>query len=235
MKPELSIGQSPVGMTFGRKAGILHHSTGMPIVRRASGASIMKKLFSALIVAFMASSPAPVNAGGFALAHAPVDAAFSCTEHFAGQFIELGDALGTDCIVTRLVDVDGRLFSRMYSGDGSKNEDWYGWRQPLLSPCDCEVMAVNINPVTNEPGKPGKPPASLIMFRRDDGVWFVYGHLQEAIVRVGDKVTAGQAVARIGNNGYGRVPHVHVGAWRGEEALQIRWDQSTMKLPPEFR
>lgn len=186
-------------------------------------------------IAFVASGRALAGSDGVALAHAPVDASFSCTEHFAGQFSSPGDALGTDCVVTRLVETDGRLFSRMYSGDGFRNEDWYGWQQPLLSPCDCEVVGVTINPVTNEPGKLGNPPASSITFKREDGVHFVYAHIQDAAVHVGDRVAAGQLVARIGNNGYGRVPHVHVGAWRGNEPLQVRWDQSSMKIPPEFR
>ena len=35
---------------------------------------------------------------------------------------------------------------------------------------------------------------------------------------------AGQVVARVGNNGYGRSPHIHIGAWKGENPYQIRWD-----------
>ena len=48
------------------------------------------------------------------------------------------------------------------------------------------------------------------------------------VVRVwrneGDTVRAGQFVARVGNNGYGRSPHIHVGAWKGQTPYQIRWD-----------
>ena len=195
----------------------------------------MTALLPLFIFASLLPSSAIAESEGYALAHAPVDAAFSCTEHFAGQFDRVGDALGTDCLVTRLVEVNGRLFSRTYVGDGFNNEYLVGCILSFLPPCDCVVVDVRINPITNEPGKVGKPPASSLTFRRNDGVHFLYAHIQDPIVRVGDRVAAGQAVAHIGNNGYGRVPHVHVAAWQGEGPLQIRWDQKSMKLPPEFR
>jgi hypothetical protein len=196
----------------------------------------MKPLIKIVAAALLVTSQtAPAQNIEAVLAHAPVDAIFFCTEHFAGQFTEVGDALGSDCVVHRLVEVDGRFFSRAFASDGSRNEDWYGWNQPLLAPCDCEVVNIRINPVVNTPGKVGSPPASSATFRRSDGVHFVYAHIQDIVVRQGDKVQAGQPFAKIGNNGYGRTPHVHVGAWRGAAPLQIRWDQRTMRLPPEFR
>jgi hypothetical protein len=109
-------------------------------------------------------------------AHPPVDASYTCSEHPEGQLPSLGDALGTDCVVFRLVAIDGRTWSRSHFGDGFANEDWYGWREPLLSPCDCEVTRVNVNSDTNVPGILGKPPASFIVFRQDDGTHFLYAH-----------------------------------------------------------
>ncbi|MFM5981608.1 MAG: M23 family metallopeptidase [Sphaerospermopsis kisseleviana] len=169
------------------------------------------------------------------LAHAPFDSFFSCSEHFAGQFKFVGDALGTDCVVQKLTEVNGLFFSRAFTSDGSRNEDWYGWNMPIQAPCDCIVTSVSINSVTNSPGKVGKPPASIVEFRREDGVHFLYAHIQDPSVKVGETVRAGQAFAKVGNNGYGRIPHVHVGAWRDKEPLQVRWDQRTMRLPPELR
>ena len=169
------------------------------------------------------------------LAHPPVDAFYSCSEHFAEQFKWLGDALGTDCQVNRLVEVDGRLFSRTYEGDGSRNEQWYGWDASLLSPCACEVIKLHENPVVNQPGVLGEPPASHVVLRAADGTHFLLAHIQQPEVAVGDRVLPGQKIAHIGNNGYGRTPHVHIGAWRGETPLQIRWDQTKMRLAPEFR
>ena len=171
----------------------------------------------------------------FALAHPPVDAFFSCSEHFLGQFEGVGDALGTDCVAQRLVEEHGRLWSRAYIKDGAANEDWFGWSMDVLSPCECEVVNVYINESVNIPGVMGEGRASSIDFKRADGVHFTMAHVRDVVVKVGDMVNPGQPVAKVGNNGYSRNPHVHVAAWIDKTPLQIRWDQSKMKLPPEFR
>lgn len=40
-------------------------------------------------------------------------------------------------------------------------------------------------------------------------------------VEVNDKVEAGQIIAKCGNNGTSWNPHIHVGAWKGNQPLQI--------------
>lgn len=95
------------------------------------------------------------------LAHPPVDAFFTCSEHFKGQFDGVGDALGADCVAQRLIEEDGRLWSRSYADQGHKNEDWYGWHMDLLSPCSCEVVDVHTNDAQNEPGIMGEGRAML--------------------------------------------------------------------------
>jgi hypothetical protein len=177
----------------------------------------------------------PGNGIPVVLAHPPFDGFFSCSEHFAGQFEALGDALGADCTSERLESLDGRFFARAYRGLGLENEDWYGWNQPVLAPCRGEVMRLHINPVTNRPGTAGRPPASSVTVRCQDGTHFLYAHIQAPAVSVGQRVVAGQELARVGNNGYGRSPHVHIGVWMGSKPLQIRWDQTKMTLPPEFQ
>ena len=196
----------------------------------------MRDLTTAIVLIFASASSALASpTPEVAIAHPPVDAFYSCSEHFAGQFSSLGDALGTDCTPQRLTEVDGRLWSRAYANDGASNEDWYGWSMELLSPCDCEVVEVFENNVQNTPGVMGKGRAASVDFKRSDGVHFTYAHVRNVLVSVGDKVVSGQPVAMIGNNGYSRSPHVHVAAWHGKTPLQIRWDQTKMKLPPEFR
>ncbi len=164
------------------------------------------------------------------LAHPVFKDAFTCSEHAAGELPYLGDDLGTDCVVEQFVNQGGRAFMRMYATDGLKNEDWFGWKRPVLSPCDCVIVSVRINPVTNEPGKTGKPPASSIELKTADGISVVLAHIQEPTVKEGDRVSAGQPVAVVGNNGFARNPHIHIGAWRGRDALQIRWDQKHIPI-----
>jgi hypothetical protein len=152
---------------------------------------------------------------------------FTCSEHYAGELAYLGDDLGSDCMVMSALapgDDDAGWFARLYRSDGRRNEDWYGWEQPVLAPFDGKVEEVHINPVTNAPGTLNPKPASRIVFSRADGTRVMYGHLADIAVTKGEQVRAGQQVARVGNNGYARAPHIHVGAWRGKTPLQVRFD-----------
>lgn len=149
-----------------------------------------------------------------------------CTEHSAhvGDPVILGDAAGRDCTVVRRDAGSAGRFARAYAGDGAKNEDWFGWGEPLLAPFDGVVVSVDLNPTTNQPGVRGEGPASVVVFERADGVRVVYGHIRDPLVEAGDTVTAGQPVAAVGNNGFGWFPHTHIGAWKGTEALQVTFD-----------
>jgi len=156
--------------------------------------------------------------------HPPTQARFVSMEHAEGELLHLGDALGVDCTVVRLVNG----WVRPYETDGARNEDWYGWREPLLAPLDSIIESVRINDVTNTPGVMGESPASMIVFKAQGDVRVVYAHIQDEEVAEGDTVEAGQPVACIGNNGMCRNPHVHVGASRGSTPLQIRFDLTAL-------
>jgi len=153
---------------------------------------------------------------------------YACGEHLEGELQYVGDALGADCVIQGGLEegVEGG-FVRPFIGDGSRNEDWYGWNAEVLAPFDGTVASVRINPVVNTPGQLGQPPASFIVFERADGMRVLFAHVQDLQVGQGDPVSAGQVVARVGNNGYGRSPHIHVGAFKGDVPYQIRWDLRT--------
>ena len=177
---------------------------------------------------------APAFAQGRAVTPATIEAVtlhilhneyYSCGDHRDGELEYVGDALGTDCVIhAGLVEGVEGGFVRAFRNDGARNEDWYGWNAEVLAPFDGRVVAVRVNEVTNQPGQLGRPPASLIVFERADGVNVIYAHVQDVQVARGDVVRAGQVVAHVGNNGYSRSPHIHVGAWKGETPYQIRWD-----------
>ena len=171
--------------------------------------------------------------------HPPVAARFQCSEHALGAEDHVPDALGADCVVVRREGGPNANLNSLYAGDGTRNEDWYSWREPLLAPFDGVVLIVAINPITTQPGIRGPGRSSAILFRRgleDDpmAVQVAYVHVREVLVSEGDTVRAGQPVARIGNNGSSFNPHVHVGAFRGdlfsEDAvpLQVRMDLVAM-------
>jgi hypothetical protein len=163
------------------------------------------------------SAPAGIEA---LVLHPPYAEYFTCSEHYEGQLSGLGDALGADCSI-----VEGGSTRR---GDGARNEDYYGWNKEVLAPFDAIVERVRVNDVVNTPGTMGSTPSAMVVFRRADDVRVTYAHIQAILVREGDSVSAGQPFARVGNNGYARGPHTHIGAWRDETPLQIRWDLRAM-------
>ncbi|MGA0612110.1 M23 family metallopeptidase [Caldimonas sp. KR1-144] len=178
----------------------------------------------------MAATDVPIES---VLAH-PVFARFyACAEHWAGRFKLLRDALGTDCVIQHFVDEEGRLWMRAHAGDGRRNEDWFGWGEDVLSPCDCRVIGVHENNTVNEPGVLGTPPASSVVLRRDDGVHVMLAHVAAVSVKEGDLLARGQVFAQVGNNGMSRHPHIHVGAWKDKQPLQIRFDQVAMRALAE--
>lgn len=168
--------------------------------------------------------------------HPPVAASYKCSEHPLGAEDHVGDALGTDCVVVRRDGGPDGQFISFYNGDGTRNEDWHSWDEPLLAPFDGVVTLVYINPDTTLPGVWGEGRSSAVLFRRNEReegappVHVGYVHVHDVLVAEGDTVRAGQPVARIGNNGSSWHPHVHIGAFRGElyaddaVALQVRMD-----------
>jgi hypothetical protein len=156
------------------------------------------------------------------------DQPFVCMDHPEGNVLYVGDALGTDCMVVGGFRDPPASFGKLYRHDGSRNADWYGWGANVLAPFDGVVTEIAFNPITNETGSLGKPPASAIVFRRSDGLTVDYGHVRNLTVKQGDRVKQGQAIGKVGNNGPSRNPHIHVGAYRGLIPYQIRWDQRVM-------
>lgn len=154
------------------------------------------------------------------LIHPPFDKPFTAHEHPEGELNWLGDALGVDLVVVRFVDG----WMRAYKGDGRANEDWYGWNAPVLAPFDGWVRHVTEPGPTNQPGSHSGGKSGGIIFERADGVFVCYGHLHSIEVSVGQRVRAGDVVGRLGNNGFSWHPHLHVGAWRGDTPLQVRFD-----------
>ena len=62
----------------------------------------------------------------------------ACAEHWAGQLMFPGDALGQDCMI--FGGIEERGFMSPYRTDGTTNEDWYGWGVSVLAPIDGTVV-----------------------------------------------------------------------------------------------
>ena len=61
-----------------------------------------------------------------------------------------------------------------------------------------------------------------VVLRHRDGTKSVYGHINRTYVRVGERVSAGERIAEVGNRGFSTGPHLH---------LEI-WDRDGTKLDP---
>ncbi len=110
---------------------------------------------------------------------------------------------------------DGRLFH----GDSTRNENWYGYRQPLHAVAVGTVVVVKDGIPENVPLAPDRAvPITLetiagnqVILDLGGGRYAFYAHLVPGSVRVklGDRVTAGQVIGRLGNSGNSGAPHLH--------------------------
>ena len=82
-------------------------------------------------------------------------------------------------------------------------------------PVGTDVLAVADGKITN--ANWGKSYGTQIVQKLDGG-WFIYAHLSKALVKPGDKVVAGQVIAKSGNTGNSTGPHLHA-----EYRSNIKW------------
>jgi len=101
---------------------------------------------------------------------------------------------------------------RPYSGDGSKNEDYYCYGQPVLAPADGSVVLVNNTFADNVPGRVEEimPTGNRVLISHGNQEYSLFMHLKQNSIKVktGQKVKAGQAVGECGNSGNSSTPHL---------------------------
>lgn len=116
---------------------------------------------------------------------------------------------------------------RIYEGNGSTNEQFYGFGAPVLAVADGTVVAAQDGIAESVPFSSSAPETkegfggNSIMLKIDDGVYAFYGHLQTGslTVRVGEKVKAGQVLGKLGNTGPSQGPHLHFGLLESPDAF----------------
>jgi hypothetical protein len=127
------------------------------------------------------------------------------------------DRFGLDL---KLVDAEGREFK----GTGKTNEDFFAWSQPLRAPADGIVVSVHNAQPDNTvigtenlwtPGDVETEPmqgfGNHVLIDHGRGEFSLLAHARAGSVHVrkGDRVRAGQLVARVGNSGSSLGPHLH--------------------------
>ncbi len=110
--------------------------------------------------------------------------------------------------MTFTVMKDGRTFS----GDGSKNEQFYCYGQPVLAPADGTVVQVTDSYADNPPGRPDEvlPSGNRVLIAHGKQEYSLLSHLKQNSIKVkqGAKVKQGDVVGECGNSGISAAPHL---------------------------
>jgi hypothetical protein len=131
-----------------------------------------------------------------------------------------------------LIAIDARVFSpERFAVDWDKigpngdthhdgttrNENWWGYGQPVLAVADGEITALQDGIPDNLPGS--LPPVTLdnlagnyLVLRISPTRYVTYAHLQSGSVRVrlGERVRRGVTLGLLGNSGQTTGPHLHL-------------------------
>ncbi|MBV9594434.1 MAG: M23 family metallopeptidase [Actinobacteria bacterium] len=108
--------------------------------------------------------------------------------------------------------------NRAWVGDPSKLSSYFAYRQTVTASAAGTIVDVQ-DGVPNSTSLPKPPPippidqtvGNHVIEQIADGVYVLYGHLdpESVKVRLGQHVTAGQALGLIGSSGNSTVPHLH--------------------------
>jgi len=122
--------------------------------------------------------------------------------------------------------VDERAQS--YAGDRKVLENYYCYKQNVLSPADGIVVTVNNGCVDSPIVEEGQATCvaddirgNFIIIRHGKREYSLIAHLliNSICVNPGDKVTRGQIIARCGNSGNSSEPHIHFQIQAGKSFL----------------
>jgi hypothetical protein len=126
--------------------------------------------------------------------------------------------------------VGGPSGRALADGAPKRVEDFYGWGAEVRAPTAGDVVAVETSLPDNPLGThdTARPLGNHVVLRAD-GRHYYLAHLQRGSVRVrvGDRVTRGQALGRCGNSGNSDFPHVHLHATRSPRFNEGRGEMMT--------
>jgi hypothetical protein len=104
--------------------------------------------------------------------------------------------------------------SRAFKNNGSTNEDFYCFGQPILAPADGTVVKVQDGFADNDPGKPGRDPqaaqGNYLLINHGNSEFSSFSFVKQNSIKVkkGDKVKQGDAIAQCGSSGGSPAPHI---------------------------
>jgi hypothetical protein len=143
----------------------------------------------------------PGNLSGHRRTAIPLGGQARIAQRFATDWVKLGP--------------DGRL----WQGDSTRNENWYGYKEPLVAVAPGTVVAVKDGIPENTPLSPQRAvPITLetvggnhVILDLGGGKYAFYAHILAGTitVKLGDQVRPGQTIGLLGNSGNSDAPHLH--------------------------
>lgn len=123
------------------------------------------------------------------------------------------DAASSRTLPPMLVPVPDLKFAQVGASVGKKMDPFYkvltmhngidliaGQGTPVLATADGVVLEVK---------RSGKGPGNIVEIGHDGGYRTLYAHLQDIVVRKGERVKAGRKIANVGMSGNSFAPHLH--------------------------
>jgi hypothetical protein len=134
----------------------------------------------------------------------PVDGSWLKSEMFAIDWVQVRDG-------------------SPFQGDGSQNEQWYGFGAPILAVGDGTVVAAVDGKPDQKPEEelgiktPADFAGNYVILQIGPQTYAQFAHLQQGSVqvKVGDQLRAGQQIGRLGSSGESTAPHLHFGLLDG--------------------
>lgn len=136
------------------------------------------------------------------------------TSRIDSNFKEVfSDAASSRTLPPMLVPVPDLKFAQVGASVGEKMDPFYkvltmhngidliaGQGTPVLATADGVVLEVK---------RSGKGPGNIVEIGHDGGYRTLYAHLQDIVVRKGERVKAGRKIADVGMSGNSFAPHLH--------------------------
>lgn len=136
------------------------------------------------------------------------------TSRIDSNFKEVfSDAASSRTLPPMLVPVPDLKFAQVGASVGKKMDPFYkvltmhngidliaGQGTPVIATADGVVLEVK---------RSGKGPGNIVEIGHDGGYRTLYAHLQDIVIRKGDRVKAGRKIANVGMSGNSFAPHLH--------------------------
>lgn len=143
----------------------------------------------------------PSNSSPHRLSFVTMNGAAHVPQRFAVDWVRLGD--------------DGRFFEV----DGADVRNWHGYDEPVYAASEGTVVLARDGAPDRQPldrlipatTEASDAPGNVIVIDMGGGVYASYAHLKAGSLKVrqGDRISAGQVVARVGSSGNSLAPHLH--------------------------